>query len=276
MSFSPFPWPGGKAAHVEWILDHVPEHTTWCEPFGGSAAVLFNKPRSHIEVYNDLDGDIVQFFDVARERPDDLKEWCRRTPFSEELFNRWAPAYYRGERPDDDVERAGIWLFLRFTQHSGKADHVAGFKRDYPRKKRGSSFRWQNVDAKIDAIADRMQGVSIQSGDFAEMIARYDTPETVFYCDPPYLGSENSYRVRDFEHGDLAAALRGIEGYALVSYTDRPDGYVGWLEETRESHHEGHQDAKQVTERLLMNFDPERHPRFVDDSQRTLAEVGSQ
>lgn len=273
MTISAFPYPGGKTLLTDWIIDHLPDHTVYVEPFGGSAAVLLNKPRSHIEVYNDVDGDIVQFFDVARNQPEELAEWVTRTPFSEELYNEWAREYYSGERPDESVERAGRWLFLRFSQFGGKVDHAAGFKRDQPRKKRGASNLWKSVDDRIADVAERFQGVSLQNGDFRDVIEKYDGPETVFYFDPPYLSKEQTYRIDDFNHADLAAALADIDGYALVSYCDRPGGYGDWTEVTRSHNHESGSDPKEVTERLLMNFDPDETPTFVDADQKTLRTV---
>lgn len=274
MTLSAFPYPGGKTLLTDWIANHLPAHTVYVEPFGGSAAVLLNKPRSRVEVYNDIDGDIVHFFDVARDRPDDLARWAKRTPFSEELYNRWVTEYYSGERPDDDLERAGRWLFLRFTQFSGKVDHVAGFKRDQPRDRKGASNIWRSVDDRIEAVADRLQGVSVQNGDYQDIIQKYDSPETVFYCDPPYLDKEHTYRVRDFNHADLAASLGEIEGYAMVSYTDQPGGYGGWTERRRKHKHESNRKKPtKVTERLLMNFDPAAVPQWAGGQQRTLREV---
>ena len=271
MTLSAFPYPGGKTLLTDWITDHLPDHTVYVEPFGGSAAVLLNKPRSHIEVYNDVDGDIVQFFEVTRELPDELAEWCRRTPFSEELYNEWVREYYDGERPDDPVERAGRWLFLRFTQFGGKYDHTAGFKRDQPRKKRGASNLWASVDDRISEIATRFQGVSIQHADYQSVIEKYDGDDTVFYLDPPYLGKEHTYRVGEFSHTDLADILTGIDGYAMVSYTDEPEGYEDWTQLTQTHHHESNNAASvEVTERLFLNFDPVEEPQFAGADQRTL------
>jgi len=233
--------------------------------------VLLNKPRSHIEVFNDVDGDIVQFFKIARERPDDLAEWAKRTPFSEELYNELVREYYDGERPPDTVERAGRWLYLRFSQFGGKYDHSAGFKRDQPRKKRGASNLWASVDERIDRIADRFQGVSIQNADYQSVIDKYDGEETVFYLDPPYLGKEHTYRVGEFNHGELAEALAGIDGYALASYTDAPDGYDDWTQLTQTHQHESNNTKSvEVTERLFLNFDPSESPLFAGVDQRTL------
>jgi len=275
MALSAFPYVGGKTRLVDWINEHLPDHMVYVEPFGGSASVLLNKPRSDIEVYNDLDGDVVQFFEVVRDRPDDLAEWARRTPYSEELHTEWVQAFYSGERPDDPVERAGRFLFLRYTQYAGKYEGPSGFKRDTPRTRVGESTTWKSVPDRVDEVCERLQGVSIQNRDFAEVIDHYDDDNVVFYVDPPYLGKEHSYRVTDFDHADLAAALEGIDGYALVSYTDRPDGlYADWTEVTRGHYHDSgarkDKDEEKVTERLLLNYDPDAVPTFVDADQKTL------
>lgn len=272
MSLSAFPYVGGKTVLADWIIEHLPQHTVYVEPFGGSASVLLNKPRSNIEVYNDLDGDIVQFFEVARERTDELAEWVHKTPYSEELHQEWARAFYAGERPDDPVERAGRFLFLRYTQFAGKYRNKSGFKRDTARTRVGDSSVWRGVPERIDAVCDRLQGVSIQNQHFREIVEFYDGEDTVFYLDPPYLDKEASYLVTDFEHEELEAALAGIDGYAIVSYTDRPEGmYDGWAEVTRAHYHDSgakkDQEEEQVTERLICNFDPGSTPAFVNAAQ---------
>lgn len=273
MTLSAFPYPGGKTLLTDWIIGKLPDHTVYVEPFGGSAAVLLNKPRSTVEVYNDIDGDVVHFFEVVRERPDELAEWARKTPYSEELYNDWVREYYNGVRPDDPVERAGRWLFLRFTQFGGKYDHTAGFKRDQPRKKVGSSNIWRSVNERLDQIAARLQGVSIQNADYQRVIEKYDGEDTVFYLDPPYLEKEHTYRVEDFDHGDLADALAGIDGFAMVSYSDRPDRYNSWTEFARTHNHESNKSkAVDVTERLLCNFDPADAPVFSGAAQSSLSE----
>jgi len=277
MALSAFPYVGGKTNLSGWITDQLPDHEVYVEPFGGAAAILLNKDRSNVEVYNDLDGDIVQFFEVARDRPDELKEWVRRTPFSEELHQEYVQAFYNGERPDDAIERAGRFMFLRYTQFAGKYEGPSGFKRDTPRSAVGESTSWANAPEKIRDVCERLQGVSIQHADYRNVIERYDGPTTVFYCDPPYLDKEHTYRVNDFEHAELADALADIKGYAMVSYTDRPEGlYPDWNTVTRQHGHDagnrtGH--TKEVTERLLCNFDPSTAPAFSGPEQATLVQT---
>ena len=102
---------GGKTTYVEEILAHFPEHRRYVEPFGGSAAVLLNKLRSYIEVYNDLDDDVVQFFRVLRNRREELQQWLARAPFSRSVYETWVREHYNGHRPDDEIERAGRWFY---------------------------------------------------------------------------------------------------------------------------------------------------------------------
>lgn len=265
MTLSAFPYIGGKTSLVGWITDHLPHHKVYVEPFGGAAAVLLNKARSEVEVYNDLDSDVVQFFRVARERPDELREWCQRVPFSEKHHREWVDAFYNGERADDPVDRAGRFLFLRYSQYSAKYHGPSGFKRDILDVK--PSKTWANVGSRIDAVCDRLMGVSIQDGPYERVIEDYDSPETVFYCDPPYL-DKDLYRVEEMNHTDLEAVLADVEGYVLVSYTERPpDLYEGWTEVTRDvEHHAGARSGgttSSATERLICNFDPWEEPGFT-------------
>lgn len=279
MPLSAFPYIGGKTNIANWVIDHLPDHRVYVEPFGGSAAVLLNKPRSNIEVYNDKDRDIVQFFEIARERTDELIEWCRRTPFSEELHNEWGRAFYRGERPDDPIERAGRFLFLRYSQFAGKYHNHSGFKRDTLRARTGESRSWANVPEKIRETVDRLQGVSIQRDDFREVVGRYDAAETVFYFDPPYVEKEGLYPAADgFDHGELAAAVDQLEGDVLISYTDLPpDLYDGWNVVKRTAQHNAgsREDGypNEVSERLVMNFNPAERDEFLESEQTRLKEV---
>ena len=276
---SAFPYVGGKTLLSDWITGVLPSHETYVEPFGGSAAVLLNKPRSTTEVYNDLDGDIVHFFQVARDRPEELVDWIQRTPYSEELHNQYADAFYSGERSDDAITRTGRFLYLRYSQFGGKYAKKSGFKRDTARTKTTESQTWAAVDERIDEICQRLQGVSIQNGSFESVIDRYDSAKTVFYCDPPYLHKEDTYRVDGFDHDELATALQGIDGKAIVSYTDRPQGlYDGWTELLRSHYHDAgnrkHDNQEKKTERLIMNYEPTDVARFVDHEQKTLIADG--
>jgi len=112
-----FKYPGAKTQLFSWIEPRIPEHRTWVDVFGGSGAVTANKPESDVEVFNDIDGDIIHFFTTLRDSGGELAEWLSQTPHSRELHREYAQTFYDGERPDDDIERAG--RFFIFGLHNG-------------------------------------------------------------------------------------------------------------------------------------------------------------
>lgn len=277
MTVSAFPYIGGKTRLADWILSQLPSHTTYVEPFGGSGAVLLNKPRSKVEVFNDADEDVVTFFRVARNRPEELIEWCRYTPFSEQLHDEWADEFYSGERPEDDVEHAGKWLFLRYTQYAGKVSRKSGFKREAPDDAKGSrnARNWQNVPDRIEMVAERFRGVSVVSEDYQDVVERYDSSETAFYLDPPYFEKEDLYNAAA-DHASLERTLSEIDGYAIVSYTEIPPGlYEDWHVVEKNVTHSAAGSGKTADERLLMNFDPAELADFTDVQQQTLPGVSA-
>jgi DNA adenine methylase len=276
---SAFPYPGGKTIHVDEIVSCFPAHRRYVEPFGGSAAVLLNKPESYIEVFNDLNDDLVHFFRTLRDRREELQEWLRETPFSRSLHGEWARAFYRGERPDDDLERAGRWFYLRYTQYGGKVDRFSGFKSSI---KRNEARSFRGAIKHLDAIVKRFQEVTIECQDFEAVIDRYDRPDTLFYLDPPYVETDyNYYGGGPFDHQRLVDALGRVDGYWVCSYGELPDGLVTTADEIREfgvhySLNTGNdENRKPGTERLVMNFNPDEEPAFSEAEQATLSEVGS-
>lgn len=258
---TPFPYPGGKSRFASWILSFVPEHTAFVEGFGGAAGVLFNKDpeTSTLEIYNDRDGDLVQFFEVLREQPDELMDWIRSVPFSREQHRIWAHHYYGGYRPADDVERAGRFFFLRYAQWGSNYDSINGFATSKVQSKAQSFANKTDV---LDEFAERLREVTIEELDYQELLEKYDGEGTVFYLDPPYVGLENYYPVGDIDHASLLEAVRDLEGKAIVSYGELPDGATDFWSVTREGEkrfiNSTHGDSvKEATERLLFNFDPE-------------------
>jgi DNA adenine methylase len=217
---SAFPYPGGKTSFVDEIVRQFPKHRRYVEPFGGSAAVLLNKPPSYIEVFNDLNSDIVHFFEVVRERKEELQEWLRRTPYSRELHEQWARAFYQGERPDDDLERAGRWYYLRYTQYGGKLDRFSGFKTSI---KRNEARSLRGATEHLDDVVTRFREVILENQDYREVLDRYDRPDTLFYLDPPYVETTyNYYGTGEFDHQQLAGVLAELAGYWICSYGDLP------------------------------------------------------
>ncbi len=179
-----FPYPGGKYYMAGWIREFIPDHECYVEPFGGSACLLLNKEPSKVDVYNDLDGDIVQFFDVLRERPDELREWLRKVPYAKDIHDRWADMFYSGERFDDPVKRAGVFYFLRISQFAGKYKTKSGFGTS---KQRNEARTYQRKVDQLEWFADRLSQVQIENRDYGDLVERYDGSDTFWYFDPPYV-----------------------------------------------------------------------------------------
>lgn len=220
-----FGWYGGKFSHLDWLLPLLPQSTHFCEPFGGSAAVLLNREPSPIETYNDLDGEVVNFFRVLRDQKEDLIEAIGLTPFSREEFEK---AIHEPTQNLSDLERArrfyirarqvrtglaqtassGRWAHCRLTSRAGMA---------------GAVSRWLGSVEALPEIAQRLLRVQVEHAPAIEVIQRYDSEETLFYCDPPYphetRGDSKAYafEMTDKDHESLAEALHSVQGKVALS-----------------------------------------------------------
>lgn len=278
---SVFPYPGGKGRRSEFIIEKMPAHNCYVEVFGGSGAILYNKSPSTVEVYNDLNDDLVQFFNTLRERTDELLEWLRNVPYSRSLYEDWVTAFFDGHRPEGDVERAGRFFALRYMQFAGDMSMVNGFK---TRAKRSPARSFDNGRERLDELAERFRQVIIEHQDFTDILARYDDPEAdvLFYCDPPYVDGEHYYGV-EFDHTEFAESLLEVQSDWMVSYADLPGALtarlIGATREGREfrvikrsRRHRMCRGASDAIEHLVCNFDPTERASFVDreHQQETL------
>lgn len=278
MTLSAFPYPGGKTPYWQTICRYFPAHRRYVEVFGGGAAVLLNKPESYIEVYNDRDSDVVQFFETVREHRADLEKWLRATPFSRELHQRWGRAFFDGYRPNDPVERAGRWFYLRYTQYGSKLNGISGFKAS---GKRNEALSFRGGIEALDQIVDRLQHVTIENEDFESLIRRYDRENTLFYCDPPYVGPGDEIYQTEFDHERLANVLGDCEGSWIVSYDKIPDPLAAVTETVASFgasyslHYTVDEGRRESTELLAMNFDPQQVPSFSAAEQRTFGDIAT-
>ena len=220
-----FGWYGGKYSHLDFILPHIPRDAAhFCDVFGGSAAVVLNVDPFPVETYNDIDSELVNFFDVLRNNRNRLIRAIGLTPFSrEELMRACEPS-----KGLSDVERArrfyirarqtrtglaqrsskGRWAHCILTSRAGMS---------------GSVSRWLGSVDCLAEIAQRLLRVQIENVPATEAVERYDTPDTVFYLDPPYVHasrgdtSSYGYEMTDDQHVELAELLHGIDGRAIVS-----------------------------------------------------------
>lgn len=216
---------GGKFSHLGWLLPLLPRCRHYCEPFGGSAAVLLNREPSPIETYNDIDGEVVNFFRVLREQKERLIEVIGLTPFArEEFYRSLSPA----EAGLTDLERARRFYVRARQARTGLAQTAslgrwANCKNTSRNGMSGVISRWLGAVEDLPAIALRLLRVQIENRPAVEVIRLYDDRDTLFYCDPPYVHAARSdrraygYEMSDEEHRELARLLGTIRGKAAVS-----------------------------------------------------------
>jgi DNA adenine methylase len=220
-----FGWYGGKFSHLDWLLPLLPKCHHYCEPFAGSGAVLLNRAPSPVETYNDLDGDVVNFFRILRDRSEELVQAIQLTPFSREEFHQAITGSIKGI---SDVERARRFYIRARQTRTGLAQTAslgrwANCKNTSRGGMSGVVSRWMGGVEALPEIADRFLRVQIENRPALDVIKLYDSPDTFFYCDPPYLhatrGDSKAYgfEMTDAEHQAFADALNSIKGKAAVS-----------------------------------------------------------
>lgn len=225
-----FGWYGGKFSHLDWLMPLLPECHHYCEPFAGSAAVLLNREPSPVETYNDLDGEVVNFFKVLRDHHKQLIPAIALTPFSREEY--YVAIYGDGDGVDN-IERARRFYIRARQTRTGLAQTAslgrwANCKNTSRAGMSGVVSRWLGgVDA-LEDIARRLLRVQIENRPALDVIQLYDSPNTLFYCDPPYLpqtrGDDKAYGFEmDEEHySKLTRTLNKCKGMVAVSGYDHP------------------------------------------------------
>ena len=212
---------GGKFRLASWVLEHFPPHKCYVEPFGGAAGVLIQKPRSYAEVYNDLDGDIVNLFRVLQGEHSSqrLIELLTLTPYARAEFElAWQPA----EEPVERARRLIIRAQMGFGS-AGASKGIKGFRIDSARAYGTAQHLWQRYPEHLAAICQRLTGVLIENRPATEVMLAHDAPETLHYVDPPYMpntrakGRYYRHEMSDREHAELLDTLKTLRGMVVVS-----------------------------------------------------------
>lgn len=231
---------GGKWNLAPWIIGHFPPHKNYVEPCGGAASVLLQKPRCPLETYNDLDGNVVNFFRVLRDRPDELIQKIRLTP--------WARAEHQMclTIAGDELERARRYFVMIWQSLNGATDNDANAWRsmyDYEARQRSAAMDGIEIEH-LYAVARRLQYVQIECMPAEEVIKKYDNPNALIYFDPPYptttrvQGRRYLYEWTNDQHTSAAKQLHDCSGYVIVSGYQCPLYewlYQGWPRKDRES-----------------------------------------
>jgi len=214
-------WHGGKWLLAPWIIRHFPAHRIYCEPFGGGGSVLIRKMRTYGEIYNDLDGEIVNLFTMVRDRGPELQAKLTMTPFSREEF---IAAYQETDDPLERARRLVVKCFQGFGSNSALTAKRSGFRANAARSGTIPAHDWVSYPAALEHTIRRLQGVVIEHRDAKLVMKGADGPETLHYVDPPYLLStrgdprpDYKHEMNESDHVELADFLKELKGSVVLS-----------------------------------------------------------
>ncbi len=260
---------GGKYQITGWLSQYIPQHVCYVEPFAGAGHLLFSKRPAPVEVLNDIDGDLISFFQVVKEKRSKLIETLEYMPYSRALWQDIRTRWKAGDLPEDEVEKAAWWFYLNRSTYGG--DMATGGFAMPSITGRNPAASYKSAIKGFESVAGRFQGVTIECLDFAEIIRRYDSETTLFYCDPPYLNAEGYYgsNFTKNSHFKLAELLHGVKGKVMLSHYANSlydDLYKGWQRYEYESFkgsYKSNGEGKPVTvECLFTNFKPFKRSLF--------------
>lgn len=241
---------GGKWKLAGWILRHLPAHRVYVEPYGGGGSVLLQKARSYAEIYNDLDGEIVNLFRAARDQGEELARAVELTPFARAEF---AQAYEPDGEPLEQARRTLIRAFMGFGS-AGASGQVTGFRANSNRSGTTPAHDWMNFPDHLRAVVQRLRGVVIENRDALDVMRHQDGLDTVHYVDPPYVHETRHMRERsqaykhemtDEQHRDMAEVLASLCGTVVLSGYRCPlydEIFKGWQRVDAAAHADGARD----------------------------------
>jgi len=256
-------YPGSKWRIAPWIISKFPKHHSYLEPFAGSLAVLFNKPLSNIETVNDLDCNVVNFFQCIREDPGRLAKIVDATPYSRHEYD----SMYNPKALDCRYEKARQFLVKCWQGHGYRVNqYKIGWKNDVQGRERAYAMRhWNDLPERILLAAERLKQVQVECMPGVELIKRFKFPEVLIYADPPYLMKTRTANVKkqysnemltEQEHIELLEVLLQHPGYVVISGYSSDlynDMLKGWSKASIQSND---QSNKPRTEVIWMNYEP--------------------
>lgn len=247
-------YPGAKNRIADWIIGFMPKHDVYLEPFAGSLSILLNKPRSHIETVNDLHGEVVNFFKVLRDTPQELIQRIALTPYSREEYDR----SYLDTSCENSVEKARQFCVRCWMGFGCSNNYHSGFKSGQQTNSPNPAKAWAELPYTMRLVAERLKGVQFENLPAIDLIRRYDTPDVFIYADPPYFpGTRKGYlykhEMTEQDHIDLLETLLTNPGMVMISGYDNElyNQYLkGWKKVQKETLAEAGQKR---TETLWMN-----------------------
>jgi DNA adenine methylase len=212
-------WVGGKHQLSKAIVQQIPEHECYCEPFAGAAWVMFRKEPSKVEVLNDINKDIVTLYRVVQNHLEEFIRWFKWMLVSRSEFERFSRV-----EPDTltDIQRAVRFFYMHKNSFGGHV-HKPTFGYGTTRRPKLNLLR---IEEELSAAHLRLSEVYVENLPYANLINRYDREHTFFYIDPPYWNCEDYYGDGIFSKADfdaLASQLANIKGKFLLSLNDTPE-----------------------------------------------------
>ncbi|MBC3780898.1 DNA adenine methylase [Campylobacter fetus subsp. fetus] len=246
---APFGWVGGKALLAKEIIPLMPEHSRYVEVFGGALSVFYQKEPSKIEIVNDINSDLINLHRIIRNRPASLQAELNSLFRSRELFFDIKNGKIK---PKKDIQKAAFYFYLLTWSFGAKGDSFAMDK----------SRSGKSIHRDFYTHSKRLKRALIENLNYEKLIKEYDGGDTLFYIDPPYVGTENYYKmVNGFtmrEHENLAKILKQINGKFMLSYNNCEavrDLYKNFrLKELKANYSLNARYRSAKSELLIMNF----------------------
>lgn len=261
---TPITYYGGKQTLLKYLLPLIPQHRMYCEPFFGGGAVFFAKPKSEVEVINDINGEIVNFFKVIKTKFPELQSEIKATLHSRELYKKAMVVY---AHPDlfTDVKRAwALWVLT----NQGFAGMIGswGFGKDDSKEAALANKR----DLFTKEYEDRLTKVQVENNNAIKVINRCDDKETFIYADPPYIGSDQGHYkgYSESDYRELLDTLAKVKGkFLLSSYPSKIlstyiKKYKWKVQKVTKSVAVTKHTDKVKTEMIVMNYDPAKMKAF--------------
>lgn len=218
-------WIGGKSQSCKEIVKLFPQHHCYCETFGGALWVFFSKPRSKVEVLNDVNSNLIGFWRIIQRQPEEFIKREKYEMYSRELFNEYYADWYSGHHAKlTELEKA--FRFFVMIRHAFSSQFGAGFGFGCSKS---NAQAVHNEFKTIDKISERLKGVQIMNDDFQFMLEHFDSKDTLFYADPPYILApvDNYYSkstdAKPFtlhDHQRLYNTLTNIKGKFILTIDD--------------------------------------------------------
>jgi DNA adenine methylase len=267
----PLAYIGGKNRLAKQIISLLPSHTTYVEAFAGGAQVFFHKDPSEVEILNDLDFEIVNFFRVCQHHSDELVRYLNYCLIS----RRWYDLF-TAEKPESltDIQRAGRFFYLQKNSFGGlvvkQHYHYGVVQRP--------NYNPKRIPEIIKAAHERLQGVQIESLPYEQILRRYDRPTTLFYLDPPYWRRKlYKFNFADEDFRLLEHRLHAVKGHFILSLDDHPEVrriFGNWhLAPVEMTYTAQTKTGKRYGELLITNFKP-RQPKSTATPQQQNERAG--